>query len=224
MYRKNQTAPAVLPLAVILLGAIPVQILGTSFLEFDPLDLQPDQAGQAFTLYLRNDGPAPITIGGLDLALQIGDGSPDAGSIPEKPRVTSVELIAGTLFQGFSPIIFADGGNQPYRQYWSVTIPSLGAFPEVPFGARLPIATVEFDATALTSGTFDLGLLGTAAGDTIIYDSFGLPLLENHVSNGVLTIAVPTAVSESGSNLIWIASITWTLIIAAYRRSAAPLG
>ncbi len=92
--------------------------------------------------------------------------------------VSSINFFAGTLFQSFAPMIFTDSGNLPQRGFWSVTVPPLGIFPEIPAQARLPLATVEFDTTKLFTGTFDLHFLGSTAGDTAIYDSFGLTLLD----------------------------------------------
>ena len=187
-------------------------------LELESFELLPNKSGQIATLFLKNDGASPVNIGGLDLAIQIADGGKDAGGIIDGPIISSIDFLTGTLFQSFTPVIFADSGNVPQRGFWSITVPALGVFPEIPAHSQAALATIEFDTTKLFFGTFDLHFLGSAAGDTAIYDSFDLPLLGSDIQNHKLTIAEQTvpggsSVPEAGTGLNPLLAILWTSMV-----------
>src|SRR4051812_283501 len=90
---------------LLLLGINERSSRANQILELGSYELLPDKSGQIATLFLKNDGASPISIGGLDLAIQIADGGKDAGGIIDGPMISSIDFLTGTLFQSFTPVI-----------------------------------------------------------------------------------------------------------------------
>ncbi len=116
--------------------------------------LQPNQAGQAIDLYVTGGD----MVSGLNLWVQVGDGGPERtllGLDPGTagPHITSIDIKTGTIFAGVTdePV-----NNQVIPQLGDVSLALLGAVPSVAANGRL--ATVYFDTTGWTSGTWDLSL------------------------------------------------------------------
>jgi len=217
-WRWVRAAPAI-GLALLL----PVSARAVVILEAGEHELRPDQPGQRIELYLSNTGPAPVQIGGLDLAIQISDGGPEAGGAVDGPHLSFVDLADGTVFEGFAQMQFIDAGNLPQRQFWSLSISSLGIFPEIAPGARRLLASLEFNTSQLLEGEFSLNLARSEAGRTVLYDSFGLPLLESAVLDGSLTMIEvdadpgPVPMPEGTGESTWFCFGLASVILAIMR-------
>ena len=118
---------------------------------------------------------------GIQFNIQIGDGSVTA------PLITGVDILTGTIFQNnnTTPSGGQDGDNT-WR--WEIgTTAATSPYPSVPTGYST-VATVTFDTTGFSSGTWDLSLT-TPQGSTAYIDT-NTPVgpLPMTITDGTLTV------------------------------------
>lgn len=175
---------------------------------FDALQLQPDQPGQMVSLWIDNTG-GPVSIGGMDLAIQVGDGGPAGGGSVLGPILESVNLVVGTIFDGHDfGGQFGDAANVDQRQFWSVVAPTA----EVPGDGRSLLATVTFDTTGFGAGSWDVALSGLAFAESRLFDPFGEPLAVQF-GNSALTI-VPEVSPGWMAGMLLVMAVGGTRFVA----------
>jgi hypothetical protein len=119
---------------------------------------------------------------GLNFYAQVGDGNFDGLSPHLGPRITSVDILTGTIFAGNntgqSKAPEGDPDPEVYSQWDGAQTTTATA--AVPASGR--VARVNFDTTGFAGGTWDFELAGTAVGDTDFADT---PIA---ITNGSITI------------------------------------
>lgn len=96
---------------------------------------------------------------GLNFNLQIGDGGPDLGGLTSGPRITAVDLLTGTIFDG-NNTGEQDPGSYPQLALRTTTT-STGTV-----SAQGLLATITIDTTGYFMGTWPLSLSDTLNGPT----------------------------------------------------------
>ena len=168
-------------------------------------DLQPNQAGQTVPIFVTSD--IADSTQGLAFNAQLGDGGPDLGGTDVTPLMTGDAVGPGTLFET-NHNAPADGSVPPSFVNIGFTVQS-GTVP-IPVGATL-LATLTFDTTGFTAGTWPLLLSGTANGDTQILQTVGALSIEN----GSITI-----VPEPSSIVLGLFAVAGFGAVAIRRRRA----
>jgi hypothetical protein len=132
-------------------------------------------------------------VAGIDLFLQLGDGGPqlaDFGLPPGKaaPKITGIDLKAGTIFQGVSDEP-TNVSSAQLPQTGVFTLSLVGAVQAVPAQGRL--ARVQIDTTGFFGGTWPLRM------DNVLpFDVFGGPYATNFaglpasIQNGSVSIPI----------------------------------
>jgi hypothetical protein len=155
------------------------QTANAQLLVFQPgtISLQPNMANQQVEFEVRNDGGS-TDVYALELSIRVGDST-------SGPQITGVNLLTGTAFQNNNNNgQFGDPSNQAWQQGWAVEAGSFSPLPHLSPGDNL-LATVTFDTTGLTSGTWDL--IFDFPGETRYVDGVG-ETIPMQVSNGQLTV------------------------------------
>lgn len=144
------TLPAQVPVLTITVGSI---------------ELQPGATGQNFDLWIANTGDTDLLAKGMNLRIQLGNGTGDDGA----PTLMGVAAVPGTPWEGQVITPVAPSVSDP--QYWDVRLvcdpfdPSkyalLGA------GSLTRLAQLSFDTAGVNAGSWSLRLAGmsTALGD-----------------------------------------------------------
>lgn len=161
------------------------------------VSLQPNLSGQAIPFYIENQGQTDVQVGGLDLIIQIGDGTQSniriqaaGGSVPRP-----VDLITSTIFKDNNLGNFADSANKPQQQFWSTSYNGDEPIPVLQPGMNL-IATVTFDTTGVQSGSWSLLFKNTGIGSTVVNDPNNPPgAVFVDINNG--TVAIVPEVNAS---------------------------
>lgn len=167
--------------------------------------LLPNLPGQEVRVWIDNSGPT-LEIGGLDFAIQLADGGPEAGGVVSGPVIQSVNLLGGTAFELHNlGGQFADVDNQPQRQFHSV----VGTTAKLASGTGQLLATVVLDTTGYLEGSWTLSLAGIWAVETKLLDRTGLPF-ESDIRNGVIAV-VPEhgAWAWTGAALVLLLTHRW---------------
>jgi hypothetical protein len=120
---------------------------------------------QAIGLQVFNPG-APLLVGSLEFFIEL----PIAG-----PKIQSVDLVGGTIFEANYTGPFTIEGNTSYLQYYTIMGNWSLSSPELPSGLST-IASVVFDTIDVASGVYALKLTGTGFGDSMYMDPMGVPL------------------------------------------------
>ena len=150
--------------------------------------LDPNTPGQAIEFFIDNQGASPVSVGALDLVVEIGGGGPVI-PFPSVSLSAPVDLVSGTIFQNNNLGNFADGANAPRLQLWSTEYKGAGdpTPPPVLQPGLNKIATITFDTTGLNSGSWQLLFSGTTIGDSLLRNLSGRALVLRHpewVANG----------------------------------------
>ena len=156
--------------------------------------LGPNAAGQTLDLFIDNTGDTALQAQGLTFRIQLDDGLGGGNA----PVITLVDLVSGTPWAGHVGSVI-NQTTQP--EFWDVRVLSDifgGQYAQLDPGSHTKLATVTFDTTGFTSGTWDLRLadftLNPDPGDTK-YNLFGsgnevFPT----INNGMLSV-VPEPVN-----------------------------
>lgn len=140
--------------------------------------------GQTVALRLLNTGSDPLQANGLTFQLTlVGGGSPSG------PSITAVDLVTGTPWASAgSPSIAPGGSTSP--AFWDLRYVFFSGSATIGANSDTLLATVTFDTTGFTSGTWSLGLDGTK------YNQVGTSIeFFPALNNGEITInAVPEPV------------------------------
>ncbi len=199
--------------ACLILGLTGSSAGAALFIDVGSPTLLPGAPGQEVAIRISNDGP-PVDLGGFELLIQVADGGPGAGGSIVGPRIDGVDLLTGTPFEGH-----ALGGqfpaldNSPQRQFWNVV--SLSA--TLGTGSDLLLATVSFDSTGLSPGTWDLSLSGFEGANTRLLDRQGTAL-DVSIANGTLTVVPEPAASAAIAGCLLVGGV---FLHRARRRSRA---
>ncbi len=126
--------------------------------------------------------PDDPDIAGMDFAIEIGDA--EAG-----PTIVGVDLVSDTPFDGNNLGGSIDQGSAPRQAFWGVVTES----GTVPIPVSGVLATIQIDATGITTGTFDLRMTSVLGADTRIYDGELIPLTLNQgqAITGSVRVVIP---------------------------------
>lgn len=120
-------------------------------------ELQPRTGGQSVELWIANTGDAPLETRGLNLRIQIGDGTGADGA----PGLVSVDAVTGTPWEGR---VAAELPVVSEPQYWDLRLfCSLFDENEVTIleaDSMTRLAQLNFDTTGWSSGSWSLRLAG----------------------------------------------------------------
>ena len=176
----------------LLLAAVPLVTQADLTIDVGHHTLQPNLADQVILITFENTG-APIEVGGLDVGIQVGDGTSGPRLLPTDG---AVDLETGTVFDGNTlGGTQADAANSPWEQFYTIVYNSFG--PDVPEltstlvtdGHNL-VASVQVDTTGLFAGSWPLLLSNNNVADSLYYTAAGEPIV-TFVSNGSLTVPEP---------------------------------
>lgn len=149
---------AILISSIVVALVIPSSVSAAYVITVGDFNLQPNQSDQQVSLFIENTGGSS-DYGGLNFSILVGDGL-------SGPAITGVNLLTGTPFEAANfGGQFADGANTPRQQFWSVA--SLSAV--LPAG-QSRLATLTFDTTGLTPGSWSLNLFGSGMPSTALFD------------------------------------------------------
>ena len=165
-------------------------------LEVGTIQLLPGEAGQSASIYLRNTGSQAVSIGDLNLFLQVGDGEAGSG-----PAMTSVDLLSNTIYSGFSASVLPDPGNTSQFQWLSLTLPSsLAIAPEIAGNDnRVRVAELVFNTQGVAEGEYSFAVADTLFGDSELFDPFDVPLSGFSGVNGRLVVGPQAGIPEPES-------------------------
>ena len=162
--------------------------LGALVVSAGDVSLRPNMAGQAVQFFVTGSD----AVAGLELDIQVGDGGSDLGGTNVGPTITSIDLITGTAFQVDSA---AQADVVTFPRARQSTVDIAGSV-TADAGTGGLIATVVFDTTGQTPGTYDLLLSGVAGSfSTQFFAQNGDPI-QTTVTNGTVEI---TPVPEPAS-------------------------
>ena len=127
---------------------------------------------------------------GVDFNAQVADGGVGVGGTATGPKITSADIVTGTIFAANNT---GDSNANPNYVFGNMVAfhSTTTVSGTVPANGRL--ATMVFDTTGFTSGTWTLRLAGTVNGDT----AFGA--IPTNIINGNISIgatAPPSAVVD----------------------------
>lgn len=170
-------------------------------------NLLPNTAGQTVQIFVVSD--TADSTQGLSFNAQLADGGTGAGGSIDGPIMTGDATGPGTLFEtNHNPV--SDGSLPPGFVNLGFAVQS-GTVP-IPVGSSL-LATLTFDTTGFTTGTYPLILGGPDAinGDTQIAATTGLL----SIVNGSITI-----VPEPSSIVLGLFAVAGFGAVAIRRRRA----
>ena len=172
--------------------AFAVSASAALILNVGDLQLLPDQPNQQRPFLLVNTGTEAVPVLGVQFNVQIADGQ----SSTVAPRITAVDILAGTIFQFDNNGI--GGGMDTVRRFELTTLDNGSApLPSIPVGSST-IATITFDTTGFSAGSWALSMT-TPAGTTAYLDpSSGDPLPMN-VMDGIIAVPEPACYSLAAS-------------------------
>lgn len=152
-------------------GALPLIMFGDGGI----VELLPNQAGQTVEIWVTEDTTAgdpsssSTMVSGFELNMEIGD----EGGVG--PVITDFDLVTGTIFQDFSPMVTALLNSDRVWQRSVTVFP-----PSQHIAANGRVATVTFSTEGVTEGEFSLLLKGvTGSLDTKFFNS--VPQIETGV-------------------------------------------
>lgn len=151
------------------------------------IDLLPNQANQQHIFQVQNTGGTAVETLGIQFNIQIDSG----GALIVAPTITGVNVLMNTIFQ--SDNNGQAGGADTVRR-WEVYTLENGVLPKpsIPTGFSTA-ATVTFDTTGFSSGTWNLFLTTPAGGTAYLDPATGDPLAMT-LNAGTLTV-VPEPVN-----------------------------
>ncbi len=131
-------------------------------------------------------------VSGIDLFVQVGDGGTTVGGDDTGPRITSLDLVTGTIFAANHTDVFTD----PAPLIWGATTTTTAGT----VAANGVLATLTIDTTGITTGQFDLILNPPGTGPTAFADTG----IVTNLTNGLLQIgAAPTLTGDyNGNNIV----------------------
>lgn len=148
-------------LACALLGASQFKTEAQLTVNIGTIELLPNAPDQIVTLQVSGVSGAA----GLDFYVQVADGFPNVpGSAEDGPNITSVDIVAGTLFASNNDGGQFGSGLGDQHQYRGVLTDS-----GTVSGSGL-LATLTLDTTGITTGSWALNLDDVFNGPTVFYD------------------------------------------------------
>ncbi len=134
------------------------------------------------TLDIRVYNPgAALAIGGLDFAIEIA---------ADGPRIQSVDLLSGTIFQFNHMGPIPSSSNTDHRQFYTMTKDFFMSAPQLPTGYS-KVGTITLSAAGVAPGDYTLKLDNTYFGNTVYNSPTGSPYGLS-ISSGILSVsAVP---------------------------------
>ena len=134
------------------------------------IDLLPNQANQQHIFQIQNTGGTAVETLGIQFNIQIDSG----GALIVAPTITGVNILTSTIFA--SDNNGQAGGADTVRR-WEVFTLENGSLPKpgIPTGFST-VATVTFDTTGFSSGTWDLFLTTPAGSTAYLEPNTGDPL------------------------------------------------
>jgi hypothetical protein len=155
------------------------------FIDVGNILVEPNRSDQEIQIRIRNTGPDPVAVAGLNFVVQVNDG---VGAIPG-PAITGIDLVTGTPFLGNNTGQFNHPDDLPQFASATVTI-NLGGSPVVyPVDEDVLLATLTIDTTGFGAGSWQLRLGDTMVDPTFFYDPDAEPVFAT-INDGTLT-AVP---------------------------------
>ncbi len=159
----------------------------------NPIQLEPNLAGQKVVIMGMNGTGGPVEVTGGYLTFQV-DGGQDTSS---QPSITGLDVVSGTPWEGVSSSVLQQV-TATTGQFWSVTYllmpeePPTGAVVTIPSGS-FRLAEVTFDTTSLSGGSWTFAMTG--AGLLVEGDSY-LVLADAAQETLVATLGSVTVVPE----------------------------
>lgn len=144
-----------LPLLLALNGSALAQMLVID-LASQPIDLLPDTAGQQVGLYIDNADASVLLADAATLKFQVDDGLNGGNA----PAITAVDAITGTPW---SPAGGFQNVQTGQAEYWDVRVFAnffSGQHASLPAEGLSLLATVTFDTTGLTGGSWSFRMAG----------------------------------------------------------------
>jgi hypothetical protein len=180
----------------VVLLCLPRTIWATPVIVVGEHELLADTADQLIEIMVSGGD----SVQGLNLRLQVADGGthPDAGGSIDGPKISNIDLVSGTIFDGNNT---GQNGLLSLPQVWVQSITTANGM----VAADGMLATVMIDTTGFMDGEFDLRVGETLDGAT---DFAGVPV---DITDGSIRI-----VPEPASFLGMLAGIG--MICAALRR------
>jgi len=165
--------------------ATPVVNVGTH-------NLLANTPGQTVTLLISDTTPNSTRLAGEDFVVQLADGNGTA------PKITGVDLIHGTIFDGNNDNQRNfTGGNFPQAQGWGTATDPNNAAAFVDDNGTL--ATITIDTMGVNSGTFafSIGAGSTRLGPTAFFDDKANTITAA-ITDGTITVPEPSSVGLLG--------------------------
>lgn len=180
---KTLVRSSVLGLSLALISQAPAALI----LDVGNFSLLPNQANQLRVFQVENTGGAPVETLGIQFNIQIADGSASVVA----PTITLVDILTSTIFQNDNN---GQGGAMDTVHRWEVnTLENITPpKPSVPTGFST-VATVTFDTTGFSAGTWSLSLT-TPAASTAYFDPVSGNRLAMTIFDGTLSV-VPEPVN-----------------------------
>jgi len=176
------------------------------------IPLNAGQAGQTFDLLVVNSGNSDVSVGGVQLNIQI---DVPGGQSQTRPKMTAIDIFTGTVFENDNsgPI-----GGQVNDFQWEIG--TIGNFnppdPFLPANSPSKVATITFDTTGVSPGNWIVSL-STAAGPTTYLDPTTGEPLDTGINNGTVTV-----VPEINAGPV-VALVLGALAIAWRRNQCRPI-
>jgi hypothetical protein len=146
--------------------------------------LAPNMAGQQVQIHVTG-GEA---VSGIDFFVQVGDGGATVGGTDTGPKITSVDLVTGTIFGANNTGVFTD----PAPLLWGATTTTSSGT----VLANGLLATLTVDTSGFTSGQFNLILNPPSTGPTAFADAG----VTTSLTNGWLNIVAPLPLAGDYNN------------------------
>ena len=173
------------------------------------LTLLPNTPGQSFDIFVQNNGAEAFSVTGIGFNLQVADGGPELpGRSIDGPAISSVDIFSGTPFESNNNGL--SGGSISPQIFERGTLTLAGTV-EIATGSS-KLATVVFDTTGFSSGTF-----------TYTMDTWNGPLKYTTTSGDVFpglldgNLAVIPEPSEYAA-AFGLACLGWVAISRTFRR------
>jgi hypothetical protein len=200
---SNMTRVFLVGLAALLLAASPAL---AATIDVGVHQLLPNTAGQQIQIPVGPDpGAAPDQVLGVDFYVQVSDGGSAQGGVDNGPAIQAVDIIGAA---GYPPTIFTGNntGQGVFPDTWPQFEMATTTTASGSVAAQGNLATVVFDTTGWTSGTWPLILTGT--------DGFGgldtvFPGVTTNVINGLIFIPEPSTLVMLAGLLSGIAWFWW---------------
>jgi hypothetical protein len=166
----------------VVLLCLPQTIWATPTIVVGEHELLADTADQLIEIMVSGGD----SVQGLNLRLQVADGGthPDAGGSIDGPKISNIDLVSGTIFDGNNT---GQNGLLSLPQVWVQSITTANGM----VAADGMLATVMIDTTGFIAGEFDLRVGNTLDGAT---DFAGVPV---DITDGLIRI-VPEPVGFFG--------------------------